>query len=126
MGRTAGRIPEVDLLGFPNFLSGLMLERTGQAALEMRPQTGKLQAGRKFPLSTGEGQRFMAGCLVSLKIMRLPRWFFWLLLYAGGPFGWMVFFEHGAGWERFQAGVKVEFARAWAGAQWWVYGKAGF
>ena len=58
--------------------------------------------------------------------MRLSRWFFWLLLYAAGTFGWMVFFEHGSGWDRFQAGAKVELARAWSGVQWWVYGKVGF
>jgi hypothetical protein len=68
----------------------------------------------------------MAEGFVSLKIMRLSRWFFWLLLYAAGTFGWMVYFEHGPGWERFQSGVKVEFQRAWAGVQWWIYGKAGF
>ena len=58
--------------------------------------------------------------------MRLPRWFFWLLLYVAGTFVWMVFFEHGPGWDRFQAGAKVELERAWEGGRWWLHGKAGF
>jgi hypothetical protein len=45
--------------------------------------------------------------------MRFPRWLVWLLLYMGGTFGWMVYFEHGPGWEPFQAGARVELQRAW-------------
>jgi hypothetical protein len=58
-------------------------------------------------------------------MFRFPRWLFWLLLYVAGTFGWMVFFEHGPGWERFQAGAKVELVRAWDGLRSWVMAKTG-
>ena len=57
--------------------------------------------------------------------MRIPHWLFWLLLYAVGTFGWIVFFEHGPGWERFQAGAKAELTRAWEGILRHTMGKAG-
>jgi hypothetical protein len=78
-----------------------------------------------FPLSTAERPRVTARSFVSPNIMRLPRWFLWPLLYAVATFGWMVFFEHGPGWERFQAGAKAELTRAWEELRWWTYGKAG-
>lgn len=55
--------------------------------------------------------------------MRLPRWLFWLLLYALGTFGWMVFFEHGPGWDRFQAGAKADLTRALEKLHGWGTGK---
>jgi len=53
--------------------------------------------------------------------MRFPRWLFLLLLYSAAVFAWVVFFEHGPGWERFQKGADVEVERAWETVRaWWV------
>ena len=55
--------------------------------------------------------------------MRLPQRFFWLLLYVLGTFAWMVFFEHGPGWEKFQAGAKADLTRAWEKLEKWATGQ---
>ncbi len=57
--------------------------------------------------------------------MRIPRWLFWLVLYGAATFGWMVYFEHGPGWERFWAGARAEVGRGWGGLERWAVGRAG-
>ena len=52
--------------------------------------------------------------------MHIPRWFIWLLLYAAATFAWMVFFEHGAGEERFRLGAKSEWERLWNSTGEWL------
>jgi hypothetical protein len=43
--------------------------------------------------------------------MHIPRWFIWLLLYVAAVFCWSVFFEHGAGGQKFQEGAAKEWGR---------------
>jgi len=51
--------------------------------------------------------------------MRIPRWFIWLFLYAAATFAWIVYFEYGAGGERFRTGARREWDRLWnAGSEW--------
>lgn len=57
--------------------------------------------------------------------MQIPRWFIWLLLYAAATFSWIVFFEHGAGQERFRRGAGKEWNRVWNGVQEWFSGARG-
>lgn len=52
--------------------------------------------------------------------MRIPRWFIWLLLYAVATFSWIVFFEHGAGQERFKHGAEKEWHRVWNAVREWA------
>lgn len=53
-------------------------------------------------------------------MMRFPRWLLLLLLYSVAVFAWIVFFEHGPGWDRFWKGADVEVRRAWETVQsWW-------
>ena len=55
--------------------------------------------------------------------MRFPRWLFMLLLYPAAVFAWVVFFEHGPGWDRFQKGTDVEARRAWESIRTWWTGR---
>lgn len=52
--------------------------------------------------------------------MHIPRWFIWLLIYAAATFAWIVFFEHGAGEERFRQGARHEWDRLWNTVSQWV------
>ncbi len=52
--------------------------------------------------------------------MHIPRWFIWLLIYAAAVFAWVVFFEHGAGEERFRQGARQEWERVWNAASEWL------
>lgn len=52
--------------------------------------------------------------------MHIPRWFIWLLLYAAAIFAWIVFFEHGAGGERYRQGARHEWDRLWNTVSQWV------
>ncbi len=46
-----------------------------------------------------------------------------LLLYPAAVFAWVVFFEHGPGWDRFQKGADVEVQRAWESIRTWWSGR---
>lgn len=52
-------------------------------------------------------------------MMRLTRWLFVILLHMAAVFAWIVFFEHGPGWSRFQKGAEVEVERTWKAVRGW-------
>ena len=115
--------PEAGLPGPVPLVASSLLPAGGFQGKKARDRghTGGGQAA--IPPSTAQIRRLTAETSVFLKIMRMPGWLFWLLLYAGAIFSWMVFFEHGPGWERFQAGAKAELTRAWEGLRRGTAGK---